>query len=132
VSQKDEGTPDEAGLITVDVYRLPPDTTVVQVVGDVTGDGTAALQRTVNEELTRSPAQLIVDLSAVTRIDLGGINALSSAAGIAGEADISFCLVDPEGDTVGAALAGANLTELFEIFPTVNDAVQGHRPTSET
>jgi anti-sigma B factor antagonist len=114
------------------VHRLTPDTTVVQVVGDVTADSTAALQRTVNEELTRSPAQLIVDVSAVTRLDLGGINALSSAAGIVGEADISLCLVDPQGDPVGAALAGANLTELFEIFPTVNDAVQGHGPTSHT
>jgi anti-anti-sigma regulatory factor len=129
VSHKDEGKPGQPEPIIVDVHRLPPDTTVVQVVGDITGDATAALQRTVNEELTRSPAQLIVDVSAVTRIDLGGINALPSAAGIAGEADISFCLVDPECDPVGAALAGANLTELFEIFPTVDDAIRGHGPT---
>jgi anti-anti-sigma regulatory factor len=128
VSEEGEGKREQSRPITVNVHRLSMDTRVVQVVGELTGDGTAVMQRTVNDELTRSPAHLIVDLSAVTGIDAGGINALSSAAGIAGEADISFCLVDPEGGPVGAALTTAKLTELFEIFPTVNDAVRGHRP----
>jgi anti-anti-sigma factor len=131
VTQDGERKPDQSRLIAIDVRRLPADTTVVQVCGDLTGDATAAMQRTVGEELSRSPQQLIVDLSAVTSIDVGGINALSSAAGIAGEADISFCLVDPQGDPVGAALAAARLSELFEVFPTVSDAMSGHgRPSS--
>jgi anti-anti-sigma factor len=131
VSHEGEGKPEQPSSITLNVQRRPDDTTVVEVAGDVSGDATAAMQRTINDGLTRSPAHLIIDLSAVTSIDLAGINALSSAAGIAGEADISFCLVDPDGDPVGAALASAKLTELFEVFPTVDDAIRAHRPPSQ-
>ena len=130
MSQEGDGKREQSGSITLNVQRRPDDTTVVEVAGDLSGDATAAMQRTVNDELTRSPAHLIIDLSAVTGIDMAGINALSSAAGIAGEADISFCLVDPKGDPVGAALASARLTELFEVFPTVDDAIRAHRPPS--
>ena len=128
VSHDGEGKEVPSRPVILNVQRRSDDTTVVEVVGDLRGDATAAMQRTVNFELTRSPAHLIIDLSAVTGIDVGGINVLSSAAGIAGEADISFCLVDPDGDPVGAALASAKLTELFEVFPTVEDAIRAHRP----
>ena len=128
MSHDGQGKREQPRSITLNVQRRADDTTVVEVAGDLTGDATVAMQRTVNDELTRSPAHLIIDLSAVTGIDFAGINALSSAAGIAGEADISFCLVDPGGDPVGAALASAKLTELFEVFPTVDDAIRAHRP----
>lgn len=132
MSHEGDGQRADSGSITLDVQRRPDGTTVVEVAGDLSGDATAAMQRTVNDELTRSPAHLIIDLTAVTGIDIGGINALSSAAGIAGEADISLCLVDPNGNPVGAALASAKLTELFEVFPTVDDAIRAHRPPSQT
>ena len=131
MTHEGEANREQSSSVTLNVHRRPDDATVVEVAGDLSGDATVAMQRTVNEELTRSPAHLIIDLSAVTGIDMAGINALSSAAGIAGEADISFCLVDPEGDPVGAALASAKLTELFEMFPTVDDAIREHRPPSQ-
>ena len=131
MSHQGEGKPEQPDSVTLNVQRRADDTTVVEVAGDVQGDATAAMQRTIIDGLTRSPAHLIIDLSAVTSIDSAGINALSSVAGIAGEADISFCLVNSDGDPVGAALASAKLTELFEVFPTVEDAIRAHRPPSQ-
>jgi anti-anti-sigma factor len=131
VSQHGEENQEQPSPVTINVEQLPADTRVVQVAGDLTGDGAAAMQRVVNDELTRSPAQVIVDLSAVTRIDERGISALSAAARTAGEADLSFCLVHADANPLGAALSAARLRELFEIFPSVDDAVRGHRPPSE-
>lgn len=114
--------------IAITIERLPADATVVRIVGQLTGDETGKVQRTLNEVLRRSPAQLIVDLSAVTSIGVVGVNVLVSAAGIAGEEDISFCLVNPGDDPVARALGEAKMTELFEVFPTVEDALSAHRP----
>jgi anti-anti-sigma regulatory factor len=59
---------------------------VVEVVGEFKGDAGVAMQRTLADALGSSlPAQLIVDLSGVNRVDAGGINALAASAGIAGE-----------------------------------------------
>lgn len=115
-------------LISISVQRLPADATVVRLVGELTDDSAGVVQRSVNQELARSPAQLIIDLSAVSVIDVVGVNVLASAAGIAGEEDISFCLVDAGGNALAAALGAAKMTELFEVFGTVDDAVAAHRP----
>jgi anti-anti-sigma factor len=100
---------------------------VVQVGGDVIGVAADELQRAVYEELTGSPAHVIIDISDVSRIDRRAIDVLASAAAIAGEADISLGLVDLGGNPVRDALAAANMTELFEVFETVDDAVQASR-----
>lgn len=63
----------------------------------------------------------------VAHIDGAGIDALVSAAALAGESDISFCLVGVQGGPVAAALAAAELTELFEIFASVNHAWEDSR-----
>jgi anti-anti-sigma regulatory factor len=83
---------------------------------------TGAMQRIVSRELMRPPELLVVDLSGITRIDTDGVNALASAAVIAGESDIAFCLVDTKGGPVQSALEEAKLTELFEVFPSVGEA----------
>ena len=131
MSQNGDGKPERPEPITVGVHRLPGQVTVVQVTGDLIGDWPVAMHQTVREELSRSPTQLIVDLSNISSIDTTGINALASAAEIAGEADISFCLVDPDRNPVGAALESANLIELFEIFDTVDEAIRAHPPASD-
>jgi anti-sigma B factor antagonist len=107
---------------SVDVQRFPTGKSVVRVSGELIQDTTSQLTRIVEEELMRAPTPLILDLSAVTHITATGVHALVSAATAAGESDISFCLVGVEGRSVGAALAAAELTELFELFPSVNDA----------
>jgi anti-sigma B factor antagonist len=107
---------------SVDVQRCPTGKSVVRVSGELIRDAPSQLARIVEEELMQAPSPLVLDLSAVTHITAAGVDALVSAATAAGELDVSFCLVGIEGRAVGAALAAAELTELFEVFPSVNDA----------
>jgi anti-sigma B factor antagonist len=107
---------------SVDVQRCPTGKSVVRVSGELIRDAPSQLARIVEEELMQAPSPLVLDLSAVTHITATGVDALVSAATAAGELDVSFCLVGIEGRAVGAALAAAELTELFEVFPSVNDA----------
>ena len=73
-------------------------------------------------------AQLAPDLRRVARIDGAGMDVLVSAAALAGESDIPFCLVVARGSPVGAALATAELAERFEMFASVSDAWEGDSP----
>jgi anti-anti-sigma regulatory factor len=129
VSQGGNGK--RARSIVVNVQRLTAGNTVVHLVGDLIGDATAAMQQTLIDELSRAPALLpallTVDLSAITRIDAGGVHALAAAAAVAGESDRAFCLVAGNAGPVQAALAAEQLSELFEIFSSVSEAVQDSR-----
>jgi anti-sigma B factor antagonist len=116
----DDATQSE--FVSFDVQRSPTGKSVVRVSGELIRDIPAQLTRIVEQELMRAPSPLVLDLSAVTHINATGVDALVSAATVAGESDISLCLVGVEGRSVGAALAAAELTELFELFPSVNDA----------
>jgi anti-anti-sigma regulatory factor len=113
--------------IAINVQRLAAGNTAVHLVGDLIGDATAAMQQSLIDELARAPAQLIVDLSAITRIDAGGVHALAAAAAVAGESDRAFCLVAGEAGPVQAALATEQFRELFEIFSSVSEAVLDSR-----
>ncbi|MCW2659744.1 MAG: hypothetical protein JWP83_896 [Mycobacterium sp.] len=119
-----DGNGKRARSITINVQRLTAGSTVVHLVGDLIGDATAAMQQTLVDELSRAPTQLIVDLSAITRIDAGGVRALAAAAAVAGESDRAFCLVDGRAGPVQAAIAAEQLSELFEIFSSISEAVQ--------
>lgn len=114
----------QAGSVatTITVQRFPANNTVVNVTGDVVHAVTTAMRRIVANELMRAPSLLVVDLSETSRIDGKGIGALAVAATIAGESDISFCLVTSRGGPVQTALAAAHLEDLFEVFPTVDKA----------
>jgi anti-anti-sigma factor len=101
--------------VTVDVKRSSTNTSIISVSGELLRETTATMRRIVADELNRSPAQLVLDLSGVLRIGAEGIAALKSAATQAGESDISLCLVGVHGHPVGIALAEAELLELFEI-----------------
>jgi anti-sigma B factor antagonist len=116
----DGATQSEFG--SFDVQRFPTGKSVVRVSGELIRDTPSQLTRTVEEELMRAPSPLVLDLSGVTHINATGVDALVAAATAAGESDISLCLAGVEGHPVGAALAAADLTELFEVFPSVNDA----------
>lgn len=114
--------------LTVDVHRLPPGhVVVVRVAGDLVAQVAPAIPRAVGDELRRSPGQLVVDLSLVTRVDREGVDALALCAQLAGESDISFCLAVVDGGPVLRALEEAELTELFEVFGSVDEATDGRR-----
>jgi anti-anti-sigma regulatory factor len=111
-------------LIAVHVQRLAAGDTVVTLVDDLIGDATAATQQTLIDQLSRAPTRLIVNLSAVRHIDACGVDALAAVAAVAGESDHAFCLVDGEGSRVQAALAAEQVSELFEVFSSISEAVQ--------
>lgn len=114
----------QARSIAVDVQQLAAGRTVVRLNGDVIGNAAIVLQQTLIDQLSQSPTQLIVDLSAVRRIDTSGVDALASAAAVAGESDHAFCLIDGEAGHLHAALAAAQLIELFEVFSSVGQAIE--------
>jgi anti-sigma B factor antagonist len=101
----------------IHVCRALVDTSVIRVRGELSKPATASVWRTVKAELRRSPDLVALDLSEVSDIDAAGLGVLVSTAICAGESDISLCLVGAREGAVGAALAEADLTELFEIVP---------------
>jgi anti-anti-sigma factor len=121
VNDQAEGRQTQICSVTVDVKRSPTDKSVIHVSGELARGATATMRQLVATELTRSPALLALDLTGVNRIDTEGIAALVSAATQAGESDISFCLVGAQAGPVRAALADAELTELFEIVTSLDD-----------
>ncbi len=124
MSQDGQGR--RARSIAVNIQHLAVGDTVVHLIGDLVDDAAAAMQQTLIDQLSRAPTRLIVNLSAVGQIDTSGVDALASAsaAAVAGEADLAFCLVDGEAGRVHAALAAERVTDLFEIFSSVSEAVQ--------
>ena len=109
---------------SVSVQRFMVDGgTIVSVAGEICGQAWPLIQ-CLAEELNSCPAQLIVDLSEVTHIDAAGIDILVNAAARAGEADIALCIAGLHG-AVMDAFDASGLLEMFEIFPTVNDARRG-------
>jgi anti-anti-sigma factor len=123
----EDGKEEGSGSIAVSVQRLTDGNTVVRLGGDLIGDSAAAMRQALIDELSQAPAQLIVDLSTITSIDAGGVHALAAVAAVAGESDHAFCLVAGDGGPVRAALAAEQLSELFEIFTSVTEAVEDSR-----
>jgi anti-sigma B factor antagonist len=121
MSDQAEGRQTQTYSVNIDVKRSPTNKSVIYVRGELLRGTTATMRRVVADELNRSPALLVLDLSGVIRIDTEGIDALVSAATQAGESDISLCLVGVHGHPVGTALADAELLELFERLTADSD-----------
>lgn len=118
VSEGDiEGQQD--GSFSYTVQRLPAGTTIIRATGDLNSETSSQLDLRVADELLRGPVQLVLDLSNLTSFDNGAVGALVSASAVAGESDISFCLVASHASPVVTTLADAGLIERFEVFPTV-------------
>src|SRR3979490_1750463 len=88
---------------SVDVQRFATHKNVVRVNGELIGGAAWTLHQTLSQELKRSPAQLVLDLRGVTRIDSAGVDVLVSAAALAAASAISFGVVATEMSPVGAA-----------------------------
>jgi anti-anti-sigma regulatory factor len=100
---------------------MPKNTSVIHVDGSLLADTASPMRRALSEELLRVPELLAISFAGVTTIDSAGIEALTSAATQAGETDIALCLLGTHHSPVGAALAQANRTELFEMFNCLDD-----------
>jgi anti-anti-sigma factor len=101
------------------VQRLPAGITVIRATGDLNRESSSQLYPLVADELLREPPQLVLELSNLASVDNAVVDALVSASAVAGESDISFCLVASHASPVVAKLAEAGLIERFEVFPTV-------------
>lgn len=108
----------------VHVERVSCSETVVRVVGGLRDEVTDQVRRSVVSGLTGSPMALVLDLLRVTDIDADGVDALATAAAMAGERDIFFCLVLRPDSPVLTALIDADLGALFEIFSSVREALR--------
>jgi anti-anti-sigma factor len=102
-----------------EVQRLPARITLIRATGDLDRETSLQLYPLVTDELLREPAQLVLELSSLVSVDEAAVDALVSASAVAGESDISFCLVASPASPVVATLAEAGLMERFEVFPTV-------------
>jgi anti-anti-sigma regulatory factor len=92
------------------------------VTGDLDGDTSSQLYHLVAVELAREPAQLALEVSDAMTVDGAAVETLVSVAALAGESDISFCLVAPRNGPIMRALAAADLIERFEVFATIGEA----------
>ena|SRR5690349_10343363 len=81
-----------------------------------------ALQRVAADILADAPPFVLVDLSAIDTVTADGVAALVAVAETAGEADIGLGVV--AGDRMRAALAENDVHELFELYETVDEALE--------
>jgi anti-anti-sigma regulatory factor len=81
-----------------------------------------ALQRVAAEVLACAPRFVLVDLSAVDTVTADGVAALVVVAETAGEADIGLAVV--AGDRMRDALAENDVHDLFELYETVDEALE--------
>ena len=81
-----------------------------------------ALQRVAADVIACAPALILVDLSAVGTVTADGVAALVVVAETAGEADIGLAVV--AGDRMRAALAENDVHDLFELYETVDEALE--------
>ena len=81
-----------------------------------------ALQRVAAEVLASAPPFVLVDLSAVDTVTADGVAALVVVAETAGEADIGLAVV--AGDRMRNALAENDVHDLFELYETVDEALE--------
>jgi len=81
-----------------------------------------ALQRVAADILAGAPPFVLVDLSAIDTVTADGVAALVAVAETAGEADIGLAVVARDG--LRAALAGNDVHDLFELYETVDEALE--------
>jgi anti-anti-sigma factor len=121
-----DGQGQQDGSLSFVVQRLPAGKIVIRATGDLNRETGSQLYLLVADKLLQEPAQLVLELSNLTAVDNAAVDALVSASAVAGESDISFCLVAPHASPVVTTLAEAGLYERFEVFPTVG-AATGNR-----
>ena len=109
----------EGSSFSSTVQRLPDGITIIRAAGDLDGETGSQLYPVVAGELRRQPAKLVLELSNLKSLDSAAVEALASVSALAGESDISFCLVASNESPVVRTLAQADLIERFEVFPTV-------------
>jgi anti-anti-sigma factor len=105
--------------LSLTIQRFSEGQTIIRTQGGLDRETNSQLCAVIADELLYRPAQLVLQLTEVSSVEKAGVDCLLSASGLAGEADISFCLVAGVNSPVVRALDRAGLMERFEIFPTI-------------
>lgn len=109
-------------VIDLDVDRRD-DTVVVRVSGEVDMLTTPMLSACLIEQLQTNPGMLVLDLRGVGFLGSSGLAALVTARDEAGTRGVTLRLVSAD-HAVLRPLTATGLTDLFEIYPDLETALQ--------
>lgn len=107
----------------VDVSR-EDGTSVIRLSGEIDMLTTPALRAKVNEELAVGSTVLVLDMLAVDFLGSSGLALLVEALDESRSRDVALRLV-ANTRPVSRPLQATGLTELFALYPTVEDALAG-------
>jgi anti-sigma B factor antagonist len=96
---------------------------VVDVEGDVDMYSSPGLREQLSKCTAKKPRRIVVNLAAVEFMDSSGIATLVQAYKEARPFNGQVCLASPAGNVL-RVLKLSNLTSLFPVFDTVEDAVK--------
>ena len=99
-----------------------PGARLLRLAGALDEASGQALQRVAADVLACVPPFVVVDLSVVDAVTTEGVAALVVVAEKAGETDIGLAVV--AGDRMRAALAENDVHDLFELYETVDEALE--------
>jgi anti-anti-sigma factor len=113
----------EGARFTVTVQRLPGAVVVLRLEGTLDRETEESFDRVIDEQLAGSPRLIIIDGERLRPAGPDGVHGLVRAAYLAGESDIGLCLVGVSAGGVASELVSSGWDELFEIYPTVEQAL---------
>lgn len=113
--------------LSVEVERPGPATTVLRVRGEVDMLTSSVLQTCIERSLDADPEVLVIDLEDVDFLGTSGLAALIQIRGAAHLADAQLRLACTNRQVL-RPLALAGLTGLFDIFDSVDAALDTPRP----
>ena len=97
---------------------------VIRLTGEIDMLTTPALRAKVNEELQGGPSVLILDMLSVEFLGSSGLALLVEALDESRNRDVSLRLV-ANSRPVSRPLQATGLTDLFALYPSVEDALSG-------
>jgi len=115
-------------ILTVTAEDLPGPVTVLTAAGEIDHDSRDLLGDAADEALQRRGVRLVIDLSAVTFCDSGGLSLFIELHRRVSDRGGSLCLASAQA-AVLTVLQVANLDRLLDLHPTVDAAVRAAQAT---
>ena len=110
-------------ILKVTAEDVPGLVTVLTAAGEIDHDSRDVLADAAEEVLQRRGVRLVIDLSAVTFCDSGGLSLFIDLHRRVTARGGSLRLASPQA-TVVTVLRATNLDRLLDLHPTVDDAVR--------
>lgn len=104
--------------------RRTDGSSVIKLTGEIDMLTTPALRAKVNEELQGGPSVLVLDMLSVEFLGSSGLALLVEALDESRNRDVSLRLV-ANSRPVSRPLQATGLTDLFALYPSVEDALSG-------